>query len=248
MKKNKIILVVMGVLLIVFIFYFINVNKKEYNNDLNVLNSSYKEVDGNDIGYQENISIEDLKKETSITGNDEIYEIQKEYDGRKVLVVKPSFKYSVAFTGAMKKALPKMDELDQVLNDNLPQNNGIWVEESSRSRVLELFNKSNNTESSYCVNEEGYLEIEEKNSQSDIDRKIENVINGDRQFILDVSSVCYIIDDVTGEILDYNFENLDRYQTYEYFEDDGKFIVFITQNSYNQLDDGEIFDSIVRLF
>ena len=62
-----------------------------------------------------------------------------------------------------------------------------------------------------------------------------------------LSSVCYIVDEVTGEILDYNFENMDKYQTYEYFEDDEKCIVFINQNTNGQLSDSEIFESIVKV-
>ena len=90
--------------------------------------------------------------------------------------------------------------------------------------------------------------MDRKNNQNDNDKKIEKIIKGKKQYILDISSVCYIVDDITGEILDYNFENMDKYQTYEYFEDSNKSIVFITENSTNILTNLEIFESIIKLF
>ena len=60
-------------------------------------------------------------------------------------------------------------------------------------------------------------------------------------------SVCYIVDNLTGEIWDYNFENMDKYQTYEYFEDNDKMIIFITENTNNLLSNSDIFNSIIEL-
>lgn len=250
MNKNKKILIIIGVLLIILIiiFYMLKVNKTNKHYDNKVINNIYTNIDKNDIQYQENVTIEDLKEQTSITGNNEIYEIQEEYDGRKVLTVKADIKYKVAFAGMIKKATPEYDKLDEILEQNLPKYTGIWIEKDSRNKLLELFNNSENTNSQYYIDEDGYLKITESNSQTTSDRKIENAINGDRQYILDVSNVCYIVDDITGQILDYNFENIDRYQIYEYFEDEGKNIIFINQNIHGKLTDLEIFNSIVEIF
>lgn len=253
MKKNKKILIIIGILIILLIIlgiviYIITSNKsnEEHNNE--IINNEYSQLDKNEIQYQENITIEELKEQTSITGNNEIYEIQEEYDGRKVLTVKADIKYKVAFAGMIKKTMPELEELDTILEQNLPKYSGIWIEASSRDRILNLFNNSENTNSQYYIGEDGYLKISEKNSQTASDKKIENAINCDKQYILDVSSVCYIVDDVTGEILDYNFENMDRYQTYEYFEYEDKSIIFVNQNTHGQLTDLEIFNSIVEIF
>ena len=80
-----------------------------------------------------------------------------------------------------------------------------------------------------------------------LNEKLEQLINSNKQIILNISSVCYIVDDVTGEILDYNFEKMDREQVCEYFEDENKMIVFITENTQNQLTNNEIFESIMEL-
>lgn len=253
MKKNKKILIticILAIFLIVLgtIVFIFNSKKDDKNYANEIINNIYTELDKNDIQYQENVTIEDLKNQTSITGNDEIYEIGQEYDGRNVLTVKANVKYKVAFAGMIKKTAPKFEELDQILEQNLPKYTGIWIETNSRENILNLFNNSQNTNSQYTINKDGYLEITQKNSQTESDKKIENAINGKRQYILDLSSICYIVDDVTGEILDYNFENLDRYQTYEYFEDEDKSIVFINQNTHSQLSDLEILNSIIEIF
>lgn len=253
MKKNKKILIticILAIFLIVLgtIVFIFNSKKDDENYANEIINNIYTELDKNDIQYQENVTIEDLKNQTSITGNDEIYEIGQEYDGRNVLTVKANVKYKVAFAGMIKKTAPKFEELDQILEQNLPKYTGIWIEPNSRENILNLFNNSQNTNSQYTINKDGYLEITQKNSQTESDKKIENAINGRRQYILDLSSICYIVDDVTGEILDYNFENLDRYQTYEYFEDEDKSIVFINQNTHSQLSDLEILNSIIEIF
>ena len=91
------------------------------------------------------------------------------------------------------------------------------------------------------------MKISDNQKINDYDKKIINIINGNKLYILDVNSVCYIVDDITGEILDYNFENMDKYQTYEYFEDNDKMIIFINENKSNQLDDKEIFESVINL-
>ena len=254
MKKSQKMLIIISILIILLIilgimFHVINLkkNNEKYNNE--IINNMYIELDKNDIQYQENVTIEELKEQTSINGNNEIYEIGQEYDGRKVLTVKADIKYKVAFAGIIKKATPKYEELDEILEQNLPKDTGIWVEQNSRDKILNLFNNSEKTNSQYYIDEEGYMKIlDEKNSQTDFDKKIKNVIKGYKQYILELSSVCYIVDDVTGEILDYNFENMDRYQTYEYFEYKDKSIIFINQNTYGQLSDFDIFKSIVEIF
>lgn len=254
MKNSKKMLIVIGVLIVLVIvlfimFYMSNFSKNNEENSNNIIiDNIYTELDKNEIQYQDNTSIEELKEQSSMSGNDEIYEIQEEYDGRKVLAVKANLKYKVAFAGMITKKAPTLQDLDKVLEQNLPKYSGVWIEKSSRDKVLELFNNSEKTNSKYLVDNDGYLKISEKNSQTDSDRKIENAINGDNQFILSISSVCYIVDDVTGEVLDYNFEDMDRYQTYEYFQDEDKSIVFVNENSYKQLSDLEIFDSVVESF
>lgn len=248
MKVNKkIIIPIVVIILIILIIIFVFIqNQKELNDNNEMKNNIFSEVDKNQIAYQENVTVDEIKNETGATGNSNIYEIQQEYDGRNVVTVKANIKYKVAFAGMIKNSKPKVEELDEILSKNIPKKNGIWIKEQSRDKILEIFN-NDKVNSKYIIDDNGYLKIQDKNNQNDIDKKIEKAINGNKQYIIDVSSICYIVDDITGEILDYNFENMDKYQTYEYFKDENKFIIFINENTKNQLTKMEIFDSVIEM-
>ena len=246
-KNKKVIILV--VLLIMFVAILVLLFNKRIQKDNNQNNFEQygEQVDKNQIEYQPDVTVEEIKNEIGATGNTDIYEVEQEYDGRNILAVKPSIKYKVAFAGMIKNAKPSMSELDNIMEEKLPHKTGIWVEEKSRDKILEIFNDGD-VNSKYLIDDDGYLKIDRKNNQNDNDKKIEKIIKGKKQYILDISSVCYIVDDITGEILDYNFENMDKYQTYEYFEDKDKYIVFVTENSTNVLTNLEIFESIIKLF
>ena len=247
-KKQKIIIslvIVLFIIATIIVICYLNKSNNNSDNEVDFINS-YREIDKNQVAYQDDVTIDELKNDIGATGNTEIYEIQQEYDGRNVLAVKPDITYKVAFAGMVINSQPTMEELDDIFNKNAPAENGIWIEEESRDKVLEFFN-GDSTESDYAIDNEGYLKVQNKNNQNDIDKKVENIINGEKQYILDISSVCYIVDNLTGEIWDYNFENMDKYQTYEYFEDNDKMIIFITENTNNLLSNSDIFNSIIEL-
>ena len=84
-----IILIIIGVV----VFFFTRkqpVSTEENNNEMKQSSTM----------YDENADIEDLKQEYKMTGSDELYEIQTEEDGRKVLYIKPDINYKVAFAGS----------------------------------------------------------------------------------------------------------------------------------------------------
>ena len=245
-KNKKVIILVLLLIMFVAILVLLFNKRIQKDNNQNNFEQYGEQVDKNQIEYQPDVTVEEIKNEIGATGNTDIYEVEQEYDGRNILAVKPSIKYKVAFSGMIKNAKPSMSELDNIIEEKLPHKTGIWVEEKSRDKILEIFNDGN-VNSKYLIDDDGYLKIDRKNNQNDNDKKIEKIIKGKKQYILDISSVCYIVDDITGEILDYNFENMDKYQTYEYFEDGDKSIVFVTENSTNVLTNLEIFESIIKL-
>lgn len=251
MKIDKNIIIAVIIIIILAIVSLIFILTKKVNNDKNdnilVIEDEYIQIDRNELSYQDEVTVEELKNSVGITGNSDIYEIQEEFDGRKTLVVKPELKYKVAFAGMIKNGKPEINELQSIMDSNKPTENGIWVEENTRNKLLEILN-GDKFNSKYSIDNDGYLKIEEKNKQNELDKKLEKTINGNKQYILDISSVCYIVDDVTGEILDYNFENLDRYQMYEYFNDNDKIIIFISQNTRNIYSYEEILENVINLF
>lgn len=229
MKKKKIIFSIIGIVVILGMILFIWLNRENDNN----------------IGEKE--KIEDLKYEVGATGDSNIYELQtNNSDNGEILTVKASVKYKVAFAGMIKKALPDMAEIDQIFEDNHPKQNGIWIEKDSREKILEILNNKEIFNAKYAVDENGYLILEEDNKVNENDKKLQKALRSEKQSIISISSICYIIDDITGEILDYSFENMDKYQTYEYFEDGNKDILFITENKDKQLSEKAIVDSVLE--
>lgn len=244
-SKKIIIIVIIIIVLVIASLIFVRVKKKDNQNNVLIVEDEYIQIDRNQLSYQDSVTVDELKNSVGLTGNSDIYEIIEEFDGRKTLVVKSDIKYKVAFAGMIKNSIPKMDELENILATNKPTENGIWVEKNSRNKLLEMLN-GEKLNSKYSIDENGYLRIEEKNNKNDLDKKLEKSINGKKQYILDISSSYYIIDNVTGEILDYNFEDIDKYQIYETVQYEEKTILFISQNTKGIYSDDEIIDSIVN--
>lgn len=253
MKKKIIIGVAIILVVLVIIVAAILINNKE-NDKVAVDNTATDNIiEENNIEEvintdEENEKIDEIKYNTGATGDSNIYEVQIDsYDGREVVVVKPSIKYKVAFAGMVKDDLPQMQEINQIYEDNKPEKNGIWVESDSRDKILNMFDNSGIFNNTYTIDQDGYMKVQEENNYNENDTKVINAINSEKQYILSVSSICYIVDDLTGEIQRYSFENMDRYQTYEYFDNGNQYIIFLTENKNNQLSDSEIINSLIGL-
>lgn len=258
MKKKIIIGVAIILVVLVIIVAAILINKKENNkvavdntatdNIIEENNNTKNNIEEEINTDEENQKIDEIKYNTGATGDSNIYEVQIDsYDGREVVVVKPSIKYKVAFAGMVKNDLPQMQEINQIYEDNKPEKNGIWVESDSRDKILSMFNNSGIFNNTYTIDQDGYMKVQEENNHNENDTKVINAINSEKQYILSVSSICYIVDDLTGEIQRYSFENMDRYQTYEYFDNGNQYIIFLTENKNNQLSDSEIINSLIGL-
>lgn len=189
--------------------------------------------------------IDTLKENTGKTGDTNLYEIQEGDNNIKIATIKSSIKYKVAFAGMIENKAPEMSKLDNILQEKHPKYAGIWIYEKDRNDVLEMLKEI--TESEYKIDEDGYLKIVSSKKQNENDKTLENAINGEKLYIIRNSSLCYIVDEITGEILDYNFEKLDRYQTYEYFQDDDKTIIFMNENTKKQMTSKEIMQSVIDL-
>lgn len=234
--KKKIVLIIIAILIITGITIFLICNKDD------------KSKVSENSTTNNTSSIEEMKNDIGATGQTEIYEIQEDNnDGREVLTVKPSIKYKVAFAGMISNSKPNMNELDKIFEEKSPTKTGIWVDEKSRDSLLKLITNSKLFDSLYAIDEDGYLVIKNEDQKNENDEKLQKAIKSNKQYILSISSICYIIDDITGEILDYSFENMDQYQTYEYFYDQDRYIIFITENKNNQLTENEILKSIINL-
>lgn len=271
-NRKKVIICITICILIINVIVICTVRKENNpkENDNNNSSENIKQEEKSDDNKENTENTENVEKEIQITtstqeesqisdeekteiieetgkqGDSDLYEIQEGEDSVKIATIKSSVKYKVAFAGMIKNKVPEKEKLDDILEKNHPKYAGIWIKSESQSEFLKYI--SSVTKSEYEINENGYLKIKNKKNQNEYDKKIEEIINGNKLYIIDISSTCYIVDEITGEILDYNFEDMDEYQTYQYFEDGDKKIIFITENQNNQLTVKEIIESVIELF
>ena len=246
-STKKIIICICIIVLLValaIIGFFIS---KTWNNQEKSNINEIDEFKSNSIMYDENANLQELKKEYKITGPDELYEIQTEYDGRKAVVIKPEINYKVAFAGLIKNDKPNFEQTDTIYNTNYPQENGIWIDKDNRNTIIEYLNNTELLNNEYLINENGFLQVNVTEKETEMDKVIEKEINSNQLTIISISGTCYMVDPVTGEIVRNPYEDLDNIQTYEYFENENDKIIFITENINKKLTNDEIFKSIIEL-
>lgn len=244
MKKTiKILVLILIVILIVGgIVVSIKYIKKVKNK--NEIDKAYNEMKQNSLMYNNTATVDELKEEYGMSGNDDLYDVQTEYDGRQVLKVKATENFKVAFAGLVNGTKNSIENSSEIFENEYPTENGIWIEKNSREKIEKYLNE--NMKSKYKINEKGYLTISEKKSSKE-DNEIEKIINGNKQYIIGISGINYYIDALTGEAVDNPFEELDKYQTYAYCQDEDKMVIFITENKSKALQNSEIFESVLAL-
>ena len=121
---KKIIIAVLCITIIILIMVGININR-----------SSKSEAPIDDIYDEE--KIEEVKNEIDATGDNDIYQVYEEYDGRKIVQVKPEVQYDTVLAGIIKSDTPQENEISTLLQ-NKPTKNGVWISEQSRGKFLEL--------------------------------------------------------------------------------------------------------------
>ena len=242
-------IVILGSTILLLVILLIN-NKNNLNENENNKNSyvesgkKHSRTNVNDINYKKEISINEIKEEQGLIADSKLYQIDTEYDGRKILNIKSDIQYKVAFAGIIKQQIPSIQEIDSILNENYPKQNGVWIEKKDRKKVLELL--KGNTNSLYSINESGYLIIENNEQQNDYDKKIEKIINSNKKIILTINSIYFEVDNVTGEIIEYPFEKLDNYQSYDKITHGNDCIIIITTNSKNILTNKKILEELLQ--
>ena len=239
MNKKKSVILCISFIVIIVIFVTVVYLKNKSNQE----NSNATEQ-ANAQNETSNATVEELMQNVNATANSDIYEIQKEYDGREVLVVKPSLQFCVAFAGSINKNLASIEEAQIITEQNLPQDTGIYVG-NSENKVLEYINEYTNSQ--YGVSDKGYLVLKESKENNDIDNRIQKVMNSDYLYIVYCDGTMKNIDNITGEILNYDFEDMDPYQAYEYCQDENRFFIELTTNKENRLSQEEIFMAFLEL-
>lgn len=244
MKKKVIISSIVLIVIVIFILVIFFITKKSQQDgsgeNISSLPISYEE-ENEENSKQDQEQISQITENQGLQADENIYEIATEYDGREVVRVKPNIQYKVALAGMIKKEIPDFSELDDLLTQ-APTHTGIWIEETSRESFLNILN--NIADSEYEINEEGFLIKKENGKMNDYDKKIQEMLSDETLHIFDINSTTYIVDEVTGEIQEYPFEEMDPYTEYEYFSTDDKEMFIISANSYGKVNQEEILKGI----
>ena len=245
MKKyvKYLIIIIVVILIAVFVYYF---KKDENAEDTNIIEYTPQEgveIDKNQISYKPNTKVEEIKKDVGATGDDSIYDIVSEYDGRKILTIKPDIQFNIVLAGIIENQKPegKPESLRQYDQD-FQNKTGIWVEQESRETFLNLLHST--TQNTYSINSDGYLSYDDNSNSNEIDKKIQEIINSNNLYIISMKGTCYVADEISGEIVEYPFEQMDPYQTCEFYEKDNKKIFVTTTNKENKLSSEEILMAI----
>ncbi len=187
--------------------------------------------------------LEQMKDEISAKGDTSIYQVEEEYDGRKILQVKPQVQFYVAFAGIIKNGKPEENELEK-LNKQMPTKTGIWISKQSRDEFMNLLNKNNID--NFSIDEEGYLKSNGSIEDDKIAKKLEKMTNSSNLYIIDIKGSIYERDYITGEITENSFEEIDPNQTIETYTDENKIILELTTNKSKVIQSEEILMDIVQ--
>ena len=247
--------IISAIILAVIVILIIFINLKNENEDIkNIVNNEVENIsnlDENEIQNMieeitvdnENIDeIKNIQNQINSTANPNIYYIDEEYDGRKILQIKPEIQYEVDLAGILKNAKPEESELDELLQ-NAPTKTGIWISEQSRTKFLELLNENNIN--SFTISSDGYLEALEGGSNNDSANKLKEMISSGKLYIINMAGTAYERDYISGEIVEYPFEEMDPYQILQPYETKSKIILEITSNKNNKLSATEILETII---
>ena len=132
----------------------------------------------------------------------------------------------------MIKIFVKLSQVDKIINEKTPKNSGIWIEESSREDIQELLEQISKSE--YEI-KDGYLTVKNANSENDVDKVLKKYIDSDKFVVLAKTGDIKMVDDVTGTVEDYPFEKLEEYQSYDFVQDNGNYIICLAKNEKGKI-------------
>lgn len=220
-------------------------NIQEQNNEnLNLENESAptEKIEENKTVEGSTEELENMKKEINAEGKSDIYYVDEEKDGRKILQIKENVQYEVDLAGIIKNALPKEEELNNLL-EKAPKYSGIWISKQSRESFSKLL--KNNGITNFSIDDDGYLKIED-NENGLYSNELRKMQKSNKLYIINMTGVAYERDYISGEITEYPFEDMDPTQELESYKNDNALILEVTSNKNKKLTNKEILKSIVQ--
>ena len=141
MKKKYIVCILVAVMIIGIVAILVNLSfQKDKENENNTTN---------EVDIYDEETINEIKEEINATADTDMYQIQKEYDGRQILQIKPSIQFQTVLAGILKNGQPSENEIQDLLK-NKPTQEGIWIAKQSREAFLNLL--KDNGMNGYTIN------------------------------------------------------------------------------------------------
>lgn len=243
--KKKYWLFIIGIIIIFFIssiIIFLNKGKQtdDKKNDVNS-NVSTENSISDSIDEKK---IESIKQDLGYNNTySEIYEIKTEYDGREVISVKPNIQYNVAMAGIIKNEKPEFSEINNLLK-KAPNKSGIWIEKNSQKKFLSIINSISNIQ--YTIDDDGYLKEKQTNNLNELDKIIKKAMSNKKKYSISINSIAYLIDEVTGNIEEYPFEEIDPEQPYELFETENAALYIINSNTNKKMNEKDLINEVLN--
>lgn len=236
MKENKKKIIMFAVVIIIILIFISFLIIKEQSNK-NTRNLIIENEESRNI-------INELKEEVNASGNTNIYDVKSEYDGRKILQIKPNIQFETVLAGIIKGSMFTEEEIEILLEER-PKYNGIWISEKSKDVFLRIL-KENDIENFY-IDDNGYLKLKQNNGNLKENNKIiENAIESSNLYIIDISGSSYVRDEISGQIVEYPFEKMAPYQILDIYNNENAIIIEITTNKDNKISSKEILEEILQ--
>lgn len=139
----------------------------------------------------------------------------------------------------------KIQEKDtQKIMEEAPSESGMYITETSRTKFKEILEKCDIN--AFVVNENGYLEENGEQIKNELEQELKEVITNGKRYIIDVSDICYIRDEVSNKIVEYPFVEMEPLQICEPFEKENTVLLFINTNKENKIEPQEIIKTILQ--
>ena len=247
-KMKKYGCIIITVIALIVVVATINFTIKHKNkNDENISNfvtndgmSEEEKIIEEEVKNTNQEEVEKIKEEISATANSDIYYVTEEPDGRKILQIKPNVQFEVDLAGIIKKSIPEEKEIED-LNKKAPNKTGVWISENSREAFLELLQENN--VGGLSIQKDGYLKVD-SSSEDELSKRLEDMIKSNKLYIINMTGIAYEKDYLSGEIVEYPFEDMDPEQIIEPYKKGNKIILEVTTNKLKKITNNEILTEI----
>ena len=133
--KRKLLIATICILIVsIVVFWLYNKKEKDREDNQNFFEETEK------LSEEDTNIVEEIKNTINATANTDMYQIDEEYDGRKIIQIKSDIQYDTVLAGILKNGCPQENEIEEILKSR-PNKSGIWVTKNSQENFLNLLKR-----------------------------------------------------------------------------------------------------------